>query len=109
MKLEHKVTALVVATTLVALLLSGAALLYFDVRDYRETRLNDLRTTADILARAGAPALVFDDRKEAQTTVETLRSVSTVDLAAFYGADGEIFAVYQEPGFMPPARAPGSG
>jgi PAS domain S-box-containing protein len=108
-KLEHKVTALVVGITFVALLLAGAALLYFDMRDYRETRLNDLRTTADILARAGAPALVFDDRKEAQATVDTLKSVPAVNVAAFYGADGAPFAVYKDADFSPPPRAPAGG
>ena len=109
MRLRHKVTALTVASTLVALLVSGAALIYYDLRDYRESRLRDLTTKADILSRASAAALVFDDAKDAQANLYTLDALPTVNAAALYRANGELFVRYQESGHSVPARAPPPG
>jgi PAS domain S-box-containing protein len=108
-RLRHKVTALALATTLAALLVSGAALLYNDVRGYQERRLHELRTNAEVLARASAAALAFDDRKEAQAAVDTLKTLPTVSAAALYRASGEPFAVHSEAGFDVPPRAPPPG
>ena len=105
--LRRKVTALAIATTLVALLVSGAALFFYDVRDYRETRLQDLRTKADIIGRASAAALIFNDAKDAQAILDTLKALPTVDAAALYRADGTLFASYRDAGFtIPPRGAP---
>jgi PAS domain S-box-containing protein len=108
-RLRHKVTALALATTLAALLVSGVALLYYDARGYREGRLHDVRTKAEILARASAAALAFQDVKEAQATVDTLKALPTVGAAALYAASGEPVAAYREAGFEVPARAPSPG
>jgi signal transduction histidine kinase len=103
--LRRKVTALAIATTFAALLVSGAALFYYDVRDYRATRLQDLRTKADIIGLASAAAIMFNDPKDAQANLDTLKALRAVDAAALYRADGTLFALYREPQFTLPARA----
>jgi hypothetical protein len=50
----------VLATTGCALLMTGAAVAYFDLRSFRETALADLTAIGDILALASTPALEFD-------------------------------------------------
>jgi len=49
-----KVTALVVSTTLAALVVTAVALIYYNVHDYRDAQLAEMRTQAEILGRASA-------------------------------------------------------
>ena len=102
-----KVTALVVATTLAALIVTAVALIYYNMHDYRETRLAEMRTQAEILGRASVPALAFNDRKEATQDLAILKARSDVEHAALYAADGSLFASYARSGEVPaiPARA----
>ena len=56
-----------------ALALSAAALLVYELRHYRESWLDDLRTQADLIARASAPALAFDDPRVARQNLASLQ------------------------------------
>jgi two-component system CheB/CheR fusion protein len=93
-----KITALVVATTLVALTLTALALIYHAMREYRHAHLADVRTQAEILARASAAALAFNDPKEATDNLAVLRARPDIEQAALYGADGRLFAAYARNG-----------
>jgi signal transduction histidine kinase len=109
--LRRKVTALVVATTLAALVVTAVAMIYYNVRDYRETQLAEMRTQAEILGRASAPALAFNDRKEAAQDLAMLKARPDVERAALYAADGSLFASYArggaDPSIPPSAGEPG--
>jgi signal transduction histidine kinase len=89
-----KMTAVVLATTLVALLVNALALVYYNVRDYRSTQITDVRTQAEILGRASAASLAFNDREEAQRDLSTLQARPDVESAALYRPDGTLFASY---------------
>jgi signal transduction histidine kinase len=105
-----KMTAVVVATTLVALLVNAAALVYYTVRDYRSTQLADVRTQAEILGRASAAALAFNDRTDAQRDLSTLQARPDIEAAALYRPDGTLFASYlRSAGEAVPARAEAPG
>jgi two-component system, sensor histidine kinase len=90
-----KVLAVILTTTLVALLVNALALLYYNVEDYRATQVADLRTQAEILGRASAAALAFGDQREAQRDLGMLQARGDVEAAALYGADGKLFASYK--------------
>jgi signal transduction histidine kinase len=106
-----KTIAVVIATTLVALLVNSAALLYYEVRALEDDHLGDMRTQAGILARAAAPALAFKDPKAAAQDLGTLKANPDVEAAALYGPDGALFATYTRDGqaaeIPPRARRPG--
>ena len=87
-----KITALVVTTTLAALALSAVALIYYTVRDYRETQLPDVRTQAEILGRASAPALAFNDRKDAMQDIAMLKARPDVEQAAVVAVEYRLHA-----------------
>ena len=107
---RRKMTALVLATALLALVVNAAALLYYNVRDYRETQVADVRTQAEILGRATAAALAFNDRDDAERDLATLAVRSDIESAALYSADGALFASYlRKPEDGVPARAEPSG
>ncbi|MFT3859564.1 MAG: ATP-binding protein [Aquabacterium sp.] len=96
--LRSKVMMVVLLTTCLALLLSATALLVYEVRAYRMSRLNDLQTQADIIARATAPALSFKDGRAASENLHMLQLRPQITAAAVYQNNGAVFASYLQPG-----------
>ena len=92
--IRHKLALVVLATTFAALVVTGVALVVYDLRAYREAGLNDLQTQADILGRASAAALAFDDPKTAAENVQLLKAKGGISAAAIYNAKGKLFASY---------------
>ncbi len=92
--IRRKLTLLVLASTLAALVVTGIALVIYDLRGYREAGINDLVTQADILGRASAPALAFEDPKAANENLQLLKAKPRISAAAIYSAKGKLFASY---------------
>ena len=84
--IRMKLALVVLATTFVALLVSGVALVFYDTRAYRAAGAADLLTQAEILGRASAPALIFDDPKSAHEYLTLLRAKPEIAAAAIYNA-----------------------
>jgi signal transduction histidine kinase len=108
---RRKVTALVLATTLAALVITAFALVTYTVSDYRHAKVTEMRTQAEILGRASAPALAFDDRKEAARDLAMLEARPDVGRAALYAPDGSLFAAWARDAdtTATPTRAPDPG
>jgi signal transduction histidine kinase/CheY-like chemotaxis protein len=92
--ISRKVMLVVLATTFMALLISGVAMLLYDVHAYRNDALRDLVTQADILGRSSAPALQFNDPATARGNLQLLRVRPNIVEAAIYAGDGKLFASY---------------
>jgi signal transduction histidine kinase len=92
--IRQKLALIALATALVALVLTGIALVFYDLRAYREAGMRDLSTQAEILGRASAPALAFDDPKAAREYLQLLKAKSEIAVAAIYNARGKPFASY---------------
>ena len=73
---KSKLLVAVLATTGCALLITGAAVAYYDIRSFRETSLADLTAIGDLLGLASTPALEFDDP---QTAAEYRAVLSQAD------------------------------
>jgi PAS domain S-box-containing protein len=102
--IRYKLLMVVLVTTLTALLLTGAAMVFYDVRNYQQSWVDDLFTQADILGRTSAAALSFDDKKVAKENLSVLRLRPQISAAALYTAKGSLFANYTrdesgDPGF----------
>src|SRR5690606_38406732 len=92
--------------TFTALLVSGAALVVYDIRNYQQSSINDLTTQADLVARISAPALAFNDPKAANEYLRMLRTRPFILAAAIYEPNGNMFASYateEAPGTEIPA------
>lgn len=92
--ISRRLMLVVLATTFLALLISGVAMVVYDIRAYKAAWIDDLRTQADIVAEASAPALAFQDPKAAQENLELLRTRPGILEAAIYGPNGTLFATY---------------
>ena len=91
---RNKLLLAVLATTGCALLITAAAVAYYDLRRFRETLVSDVTATANILALAMTPSLVFDDPQPATEFLGLLRAKPAVTAAATYTANGALFAHY---------------
>ncbi len=107
---RRKVMLVVLATTFVALLLTGAAMMIYDLRTYHQSWVDDVVAQADLIGRASAPALAFDDERVARENLSLLRGRPKVAAAAVYNARGELFASYAREGDAAPQfpQAPGA-
>lgn len=107
---RRKVMLVVLATTFVALLLTGAAMMIYDLRTYHEAWVNDVVAQADLIGRASAPALAFDDERVARENLSLLKGRPKVSAAAIYDEHGQLFASYAREGGAAPMfpQAPGS-
>jgi signal transduction histidine kinase/CheY-like chemotaxis protein len=105
-----KLILMALATTLVALLAAGAAMLLFDLRAFQRYWTDDLMTQADIMARVTAPALAFNDQETARENLAVLRVRPQILAAAIYAANGSRFATYAAvPNATVPERPAPSG
>ena len=92
--LRRKLMFVVLATTFAALSVAAGALVVYDLANYRDSSIADVRTQADIVARASAPALAFNDPQAAAGNLALLRARPQIVAAAIYDANGRLFASY---------------
>ena len=92
--MRHKLLAVVLASTLAAVVVAIAAMVVYDLRLYHQSWLNDLTTQAELLGRTSAPALTFDDPRAAKENLELLRYRPKIRAAAIYDARGRRFASF---------------
>lgn len=77
-----------------ALLLAGAALIYFDRVRFKAEMAGDLETLADVVAGNSTGALSFRDQADANEVLDALRPRKSIVAAAFYDVDGHLFVRY---------------
>jgi PAS domain S-box-containing protein len=94
----------VLLTTGLALVTMTAALLYRDLREYRQTQATALGTEAGIIAQVIAPSMAMDEQDAAGKNLAALREKPEVLSAALYSADGELYASYVRDGAQLPPQ-----
>lgn len=92
--LRRKILVTVLLTTAVALMVSGAAMVGYNLRNYNNSLTSELTTQAALLARASTPALQFDDPQAARDYLGLLEEQPNIRAAAIYNARGNLFASY---------------
>ncbi len=89
-----KLMAAILATTAIALLVSGLSVIITDVYHDRSAWGRDLATAGEILALASAPALSFEDQAAADRSLAAFKTRRSVLVAALYSADGRLYSKY---------------
>jgi PAS domain S-box-containing protein len=95
---RHKLFFVVLLTSLAALLITGASMAIYDLRNYRVTWENDLRTQAELIGRSSIPALQFDDSQLAHNNLSLLAARPVITAGALYNAKGMLYASYMRKG-----------
>lgn len=103
--IRNKLLVLVLLTTFCALSVASAIIVFYDLREYRQERFSDMRTQMQLLAYASVPALQFEDKSVASANLALLRLRPSVQAAAIYDADGQIFASYRRNALTPELAA----
>ncbi len=92
--IHMKLLIVVLMTAAFALVMTGVAMLYYDMRGFRQASVADLEAQAEIVGFAAAPAIEFADPDTATGYLESLRGKPTITAAAIYTAKGALFASY---------------
>jgi signal transduction histidine kinase/ActR/RegA family two-component response regulator len=96
--IHTKLLAVVMSTTLAALVVSVGTVIGYDLRSYHRTLQADLSTQAELLGHMTAAALTFDDVRLARENLALMRTRPLVRAGAIYDASGALFASYVAPG-----------
>ncbi|HXM12411.1 MAG: response regulator [Candidatus Sulfotelmatobacter sp.] len=94
MSIGRKITAIILTTSFIKLLLVCLVLAAYDARSLRQTMSQDLATLADVIAGNSTAALTFHDTRAAQDVLSALRAQPQIAVACIYSADGKPFATY---------------
>jgi len=96
--LRQKLLGVVMLTTLVALLVSLAMIVAYDLRAYHQSVSGDMGTQSELIGHMSSAALAFDDKALAKQTLSLLRLRPKINAGAIYNAKGKLFASYVAPG-----------
>lgn len=96
--IRQKLMLIALVTTGGALLLAGAALIYFDRVRFESEMENELLTLADIVAGNSTAALSFQDPNDATDVLRALEPQESIIAAAIYDSEGGLFARYDRGG-----------
>jgi len=97
-------------TSGIGLVLFCAGFLIYDLHEFREKKVNDLKSTADLLSSNGNSALAFNDSSFGNQVLEAVRVQPGIRTAALYQIDDRLFAWYLRRDltghYVPPQQPP---
>jgi signal transduction histidine kinase len=96
--IRRKVILITMLATGGALLLASAALIFSDLRRFRNEMAKDLSTLGDIIAGNSTAAVTFGDPKAANENLVVLVAKRPIVAAAIYTGDARLLASYRRGG-----------
>ncbi len=94
LSIRAKLFALVVLTTGMTLLVAGITIIAYDAVTFKQQKLNDAATQAEMIGAISSAALIFNDVKAADEYLATLKAIPEVTAAVIYDVQGRMFATY---------------
>jgi len=112
LSIKRKLMLITMLTSGVAVVLSSAGFLIYDLTSFRHSLSQDLMTQAEIIGYNSAAAMAFKDEAAATVTLSALQAKEDIVSAVLYTRDGKIFAQYvhanaPRPGLPAPPQARG--
>jgi len=104
LSIRTKLLWIVMLTTCTALIMVGATSVIYDAAIYKQQKLNDLSTQAEIIGATSSAALEFNDSQAAAEYLAALRARPEIVAAVMYNDEGKVFARYTPAGA--PVQAP---
>src|SRR5208283_3748634 len=98
LSIQRKLQVTTLVAVAVALILSCAAFVSYDLVVFRNALVRDLETLAEIVGSNSTAALSFGDQNAAGELLSALRAKPHIRIAVIYSADGKLFARYIRPG-----------
>ena len=107
LSVRQKLTAIILLTSSVAILLACTVFAIYDAITFLRTLANDLGTIAEITGSNSTAALTFGDAASAREILSSLRAQKNIVAACIYTREGAVLAKYTRAGskqvFSPPA------
>jgi len=94
MSIGRRLTAIIVLTSAVTLLMACMAMGVYDILSFRRSMALDIATLAEVVARNSTAALTFHDPRAAEDVLVALKAEPHIRAACIYDADGKAFAKY---------------
>jgi signal transduction histidine kinase/DNA-binding NarL/FixJ family response regulator len=94
LSIRRKLILITMLTSSMALLLSSASFLIYDLLSFRHLLTQDLTTQAEIIGYNSAAAMAFKDEPAATATLSALTVKGDIVAAVLYSPDGKMFAEY---------------
>ena len=94
LSIRRKLILMTMLTSSMALLLSSASFLIYDLVSFRHLLTQDLTTQAEIIGYNSAAAMAFKDEPAATATLSALTVKGDIVAAVLYSPDGRMFAEY---------------
>ena len=94
LSIKRKLTLITMLTSSIALILSAASFLIYDLVSFRNLLRQDLMTQAEIIGYNSAGAMEFKDEPAATATLSALTAKEDIVAAVLYSRDGKMFAHY---------------
>ena len=94
LSIKRKLILMTMLTSSIALLLSSASFLIYDLISFRNLLTHDLATQAQIIGYNSAAAMAFKDEPAATATLSALTAKGDIVSAALYSPNGQMFAQY---------------
>jgi signal transduction histidine kinase/CheY-like chemotaxis protein len=94
LSIKWKLMLITMLTSGVAVVLSSAGFLIYDLISFRQSLSQDLITQAQIIGYNSAAAMEFKDEAAATVTLSALQAKEDIVSAVLYTPDGKIFAQY---------------
>ncbi len=96
--IRQQLTAIVLVTTTLALLLACSAFVAYDIVMNRQAQVREMQAAADLLAANSTGALSFVDSSAATETLSALGDQTNITRAYVLKPDGKVFASYRRAG-----------
>jgi signal transduction histidine kinase/CheY-like chemotaxis protein len=100
--IKRKLMLITMLTSGVAVVLSSAGFLIYDLTSFRQSLSQDLTTQAEIIGYNSAAAMAFKDESSATVTLAALQAKQDIVSAVLYTRDGKVFARYFHGNTPPP-------
>jgi signal transduction histidine kinase/CheY-like chemotaxis protein len=100
--IKRKLMLITMLTSGVAVVLSSAGFLIYDLTSFRQSLTQDLTTQAEIIGYNSAAAMAFKDESSATVTLAALQAKQDIVSAVLYTRDGKVFARYFHGNTPPP-------
>ena len=95
LSLKHQLIAIIMMTSIGALLLAGTVFLAWEWVSIRRAMVRDLSTHADILADNCRAALAFEDAADANEVITSMKPIPSIQAACLFTETGRLFAMYR--------------
>ncbi len=96
--LKSRLVLLTLASSSVGLLLAFSLFAIHDEQLLRASKVEELRSAADLIGNSSAAALVFDDAAEGSKILRALETRIRIRQGVLYRADGTVMSRYQRAG-----------